>query len=190
MSKSYQRIGVFACALLVLACPAVGQEIVHALTGTVSNIDPANKTITLFQDTGSKSTFNVMSSPTTRISFDKRIEENSTTAKDFQKQGSYAILFYYGMDPNRTAVAVKGLGQGPFSSTKGEVTTWNDHNKTLVVTGNDGKKHSFKVETQTVAETYAGAVNGSDFHPEKGDHVRVVSAVRNGGPIALFIRAM
>lgn len=190
MSKRFLTVGIVAGALLGFGHAAIAQEMVHALTGTVSAIDHSSNTITLFQDTGSKSTFNVSSSPSTRISFDKRIEEQATAANHFQKQGSYVILFYYGMDPNRTAVAVKALGQGPFSSTKGEVADWNDHNNTLVVNGQDGKKHSFKVLTKTVVETYAGAVNGSEFHPDKGDHVRVVSATRNGSPIALFVRTM
>lgn len=190
MSKKFMSVGLLAGAFLALGHPAIAQEMVHALTGTVSAIDHSRNTITLFQDNGSKSTFNVKSSAKTRVSFDKRIEEQSTAADQFQKQGSYVILFYYGMNANRTAVAVESLGQGPFSSTKGKVADWNDHNNTLVVTDQDGKKHPFKVQTQTVAETYAGAVNGSDFHVDKGDRVRVVSAIRNGTPVALFVRAI
>jgi hypothetical protein len=177
--------------LLAIAIPAIAQEMVHATTGTVSAVDPAHKTITLFQDGGSKSTFNVKTPGKTRISFDKEVEDKTTPANEFRKQGSYVILFYYGMDPNRTAVALKDLGQGPFSSTTGEVKSWDGHRNTLVVTGKDEKTHSFKVQPATVAETYAGAVDGSDFRVEKGDHVRIVSnSVKNGSPTALFIRMM
>ena len=87
-------------------------------------------------------------------------------------------------------MAVKGLGEGPFSSTKGQVTDWDGHSHTLVVTGQDGVKHSFKVSEDTVAETYSGAVDGSDFRVEKGDRVRVVSSGKGGNRTALFVRLM
>lgn len=190
MFRTSFRISVLAGLLLTLEFPAGAQEIVHALTGTVSAIDPSHKNITVFQDGGSKRTFKVMSSSKTRISFDKRIEDESTSASQFQKRGAYVILFYFGLDEHRTAVALKDLGQGPFSSITGKVTGWDGHNHTLVVTDKDGHSHSFAIGGETVSETYRGAVNGSDSHPDRGDHVRVVSATRNGTPTALFIRAL
>ncbi len=188
--KNSLRICVLVGSLLAITFPAIAQEIVHALTGTVSGIDPANKTITVFQDGGSASTFKVMTSAKTRISFDKEVSEASTPANQFKKQGSYAILFYYGMDQNRTAVALKGLGQGPFSSTRGKVTDWDGNTHSLVVTSQDGAKHSFKVGSDTVAETYSGAVDGSDLRVERGDRVRIVSSPKNGNQTALFVRLM
>jgi len=188
--KNRNWVCVLVVSLFAFVRPATAQEIVHALTGTVSTIDPSNKTITVFQDSGSASTFKVMTSAKTRISFDEEVSKASTPAKEFEKQGSYAILFYYGMDQNRTAVAVKGLGEGPFSSTKGQVTDWDGHSHTLVVTSQDGAKHTFKVGEETVAETYSGAVDGSDFRVEKGDRVRVVSSGKGGNRTALFVRLM
>ena len=187
MLRTSMRIGVLAGILSTLGNPAVSQQIVHALTGTVSAIDPSHKSITVFRDGGSKSTFKVMSSSKTHISFDKTIEDEATSAQQFQKQGAYVVLFYFGIDENRTAVALKNLGQGPFSSARGTVISWDGHNRKLVVAGKDGKTHSFTVDGQSVAETYSGAVNGSDFHPGSGDHVRVVSSIKNGTPTALFI---
>lgn len=187
--KNYVRSFVLAGSLFAIAFSAAAQEIVHALTGTVSGIDPVNKTITVFQD-GSKIAFKVMTAGRTRISFKKEIEDSSIPANKFQKRGSFVVVFYYGMDQNRTAVALKDLGQGPFSSTKGKVADWDKHTHTLVISGPDGIKQSFNVEPATVAETYAGAVHGSEFHAENGDHVRVVSAMKNGNPIALFVTTM
>lgn len=187
MLKTSLRISVLAGFLIVMGMPAVAQEMVHALTGTVSAIDPSHKNITVFRDGGSQITFKVMSSSKTRISFDKRIEDEATSAQQFQKQGAYVILFYFGINENRTAVALKNLGQGPFSSATGTVSSWDDHTHKLSITGKDGKTHSFIVDDQSVAETYSGAVNGSDFQADKGDHVRVVSTLKNGTPTALFI---
>ena len=119
MLKTFLRISILAGFLIMLEHPAAAQEIVHALTGTVSAIDPSQKTITVFQDGSSKTTFRVMSSSKARISFNKTIRDESASAEQFKKNGAYVILFYFGMDQNRTAVALKNLGQGPFFSTKG-----------------------------------------------------------------------
>lgn len=187
MLKAFLRISVLAGFLITLEHSVMAQEIVHALTGTVSAIDPADKTITVLQDGGSTGTFKVSSSSKTRISFDKDVQEQSTSAPQFQKKGAYVILFYFGMDQNRTAVALKNMGQGPFSSTTGTVKSWDGHKGQLIVSAKDGKAHSYTVTNASVAETYSGAVNGSDFRAEKGDHVRVVSSTINGTPTALFI---
>jgi hypothetical protein len=186
--KNYVRILVLVGSLFAITLPTAAQEIVHALIGTVSGIDPSNKTITVFQN-GTRSTFRAMTSSKTQISFSKRFAEASIPATLFQKQGSCVVVFYYGMDQNRTAVALKDLGQGPFSSTIGKVSGWDGHTHTLFVTGPDGK-HSFKEDSDTVAETYAGAVGGADFHAESGEYVRVVSAMKNGSPTALFVTTM
>ena len=182
----YVAIVVSSLSLLVPALAA--QEIVHALCGTVSSINPAAKTITLFQDTGSPATFKVMPTGGKRIAFDKKIADGLTAAKEFQKQGAYVILFYYGVNENQTAVALKNMGAGPFASTTGEVTEWNGHDRKLTVRDKDGATHSFTVAVQTAAETYMGVVDGTKFEPEKGNSVRVVSLRTGDSPTALFIR--
>lgn len=175
-------------SLLCLPAQAPCQEIVHAMAGTVSSIDPSGKTLTLFQDSGSPATFSINPSQSKRVSFDKKVAGEVTPAKGFQKQGAYVILFYYGLDANRTAFAVKNLGTGPFTSATGEVTDWNGHTQTISVRGKDGAVHSFKFDPQTVAETYQGAVDGSRFDVNKGEQVRLVASAKNGTPTVLFIR--
>jgi hypothetical protein len=187
MFKTFLCICVVAGSLFSAAIPATCQEIVHALTGTVSSVN-ADGTITMFQDNGSKGTFKVMSSSNTRISFDKKVAEEAKAAKEFKSQGAYVIVFYFGTDDNRTAVAVKTLGAGPFSSASGEVTNWNGHEQMISLTDKDGAVHSFKVGAQTIAETYRGVVNRSNFDIHKGDRIRLVSAKESGIATALFIR--
>ena len=96
------------------------------------------------------------------------------------------IVFYYGNDGDRTAVALKSLGAGPFASTNGTVTKYDGHAHTLAVTDEAGKEVTFKIDQKTVAETTMGAVPGQKFSAEKGDHVRVVSSTADGAPTALF----
>jgi len=179
---------ILVSSLVLFALPSQSQEIVHAMAGTVSSIDPATKTLTLFQDSGSPATFSINPSQGKRVAFDKKVASEVTAAKEFQKQGAYVILFYYGVEENRTAVAVKNLGAGPFTAATGEVTDWNGHTQTISIRGNDGAVHSFKFDPQTVAETYQGAVDGSRFDVNKGEQVRLVASTKNGTPTVLFIR--
>jgi hypothetical protein len=50
----------FALCLGFSCRAALAQEVVHALTGTVSSVDPTSKTITMFLDSGSQGTFKDM----------------------------------------------------------------------------------------------------------------------------------
>lgn len=186
--KQFLCLCVLVGSVLLPAHQALAQEIVHALSGTVSSINSANNTITVFLDSGSPATFKMMSSPKTRIAFDEKIADQVTAAKDFQSKGSYVIVFYFGTEENRTAVALKALGTGPFSSITGEVTKWDGHDHELTLRDGTGAEHSFKIDAQTVAETYLGAVNGTKFDADKGEQVRLVSSVKSGKPTVLFIR--
>ncbi|MGA8089938.1 MAG: hypothetical protein WCA10_21890 [Terracidiphilus sp.] len=188
MLKTYLRMVVLVGSLFLASRDAASQEIVHALTGFVSSIDTSQGTMTVFQDNGEKSTFKVMASSKTPIAFDKKVAETTIDATRFDKQGAYVVVFYFGSDDNRTAVALKTLGAGPFSSITGEVANWNGHDRTLSVSDKNGAVHSFRIDAQTVAETYMGVVNGSKFDIDKGDQVRLVSSTKDGTSTVLFIR--
>ncbi len=188
MFKTYLRMVVLVGSLFLASRGAASQEIVHALTGSVSAINTSQGTMTVFQDNGEKSTFKVMASSKPSLAFDKKVAETTTDATRFNQQGAYVVVFYFGRDDNRTAVAVKTLGAGPFSSMTGEVASWNGHDHTLSVSDAKGVEHSFKIDAQTVAETYTGVVNGSKFDIDKGDEVRLVSTKKDGTSTVLFIR--
>ena len=180
-----------ACAVAgfcaAISLPSFAQEVIHALTGTVSAINSAQKTITVYEDNGSRGVFQDMANPKTRVSFDKRIASESTSATVFDKSGAYVIVFYYGDTDNPTVVALKSLGSGPFTSTAGTVTHYDGHAHTLTVQDKSGAAQTFKVSDSTVAEGSAGAVGGLKLPVEQGDHVRVVSTVVEGSPTALFV---
>lgn len=170
---------------LVVAAPA--QEVVHALTGTVSSIDSVSKTLNVFQDNGSQEEFKDMTGAKAHIQFDRKIALDTTSADAFKKSGAYVIVFYFGDDNNRTAVALKNLGAGPFTSTTGTVVK-SEGKRSIAVQDGTGKVETYKITEQTVAEGYMGAVDGSKFQAQKGDHVRVVASTENGTATALFVR--
>jgi hypothetical protein len=162
--------------VLCLACvcrAALAQEVVHALTGTVSAIDPANKTITVFLDGGRQDIFKDMTNTKVSLSVDKKVLADTTTPDEFKKQGAYVVVFYYGNADARSAVALRSLGTGPFTATVGKVDRYENHDHSITVTDSSGAT--------------VGAVNGLKFSAEKGDRVRVVGTSKNGNPIALFV---
>jgi hypothetical protein len=179
---------VVACCISV---PCSAQEIIHALTGTVSDIDTAGKTITVFQDSGSQPVvYRQLNNPKARISFDKHIQPETVSATQFDKQGAYVIVFYFGGDSDRTVVALESLGSGPFQSTRGTVTHYDGRGHTVTIQDESGKPQTFKIVDKTVAESGMGAVDGASFHADKGDRVRIVSSIENGEATALFLRQM
>jgi hypothetical protein len=190
MRRALLGICVFAGCILSTSVPSAAQEIIHAFTGTVSAINEAAKTITVFRDNGSQGVFNEISNLKTRIAFDKKVADATTAVAKFDKSGAYAIVFYYGDRDNPTVVALKNLGAGPFESTAGTVTKVEAHNRSITVTDEAGALHTFKIDKDTVAEGPMGAVGGEKFEVNKGDRVRVVSSTAGGDTTILFVRDM
>jgi hypothetical protein len=184
----------FSFAVLSVSClgfasvSAPAQQVVHALTGTVSAIDNAAKTITVFQDNGDQGTFGELPSSKLHIEFDKKVEAGTTPAAAFDKKGAYAIVFYVGESDARTVVALRSLGAGPFSSTVGTVEKF--ESRSITVQDKSGATHTFKIDAQTVAEGGMGVEEGTKFRADRGDQVRIVSSTVEGTPTALFLRQM
>jgi len=162
------------------------QEVIHALTGTVSSIDPTEKTITLFLDGGSQGTFKDMTNQHVSMSVDKKLLADTTTPDEFKKSGAYVIVFFFYGTDTRTAVALRSLGAGPFTATTGTVTKLEAHHS-ITVQDKSGATQTFALDADTVAEGVSGAVSGLKFQADKGDHVRVVGSAKGGNPTALFV---
>jgi hypothetical protein len=184
---------LFSCVFagcLVLVTPSAGaQEVIHALTGTVSSIDDAGKTITLFLDGGSETVFNELTNHKTPMTIDKRLLADTTYADAFKDKGAYAIIFYFGGD-TRTVVALKNLGTGPFSSMVGTVTKFESRERSITVQDSTGATQTFRLSAQTIAENGNGVVDGLRVQIQKGDRVRVVGTNLQTGPEALFVSEM
>jgi len=190
MRKLFVSVSLLAACIATCSATLPAQQVIHALTGTVSAINPANKTITVFQDTGARAVFDEMVNHKTAIAFDKKIAAETTAATAFDKQGAYAIVFYYGDRDAQTVVAVKNLGPGPFSSTTGAVTKMDSHAHTITLKDQSGAEHTYRIDAESVAEGDAGAVPGLKFVARGGDQVRVVSTTQGSDQVALFLRQM
>jgi hypothetical protein len=184
-------LSISISAVCFVGCPghSAAQEVIHALTGSVSSINSKAKTITIFQDNGTQGVF---AEPGSKVRFelDKKIADESTAASSFMEQGAYAIVFYYGSLNNPTIVALKNLGKGPFAATEGTVTRFDNRDRTMSVSDHTGAIRTFTINADTVAEGDMGVVEGSKFRAQKGDQVRVVSEILNGVATALFVKDM
>jgi hypothetical protein len=165
----------------------VAQQVVHALTGTVSSINKAAQTVAVLQDVGGDGIFQSLSNPKTRLDFDKKIAAGTIAADAFKDNGAYVIVFYFGGSDNRTVVAFKNLGSGPFSSTVGKVQKL-ERAHSISIQDESGAVQTFRIGPETIAEGYAGDVDGTKFQAQSGDRVRIVSTVVDGSPTALFVR--
>ena len=167
------------------------QEVVHAMTGTISSIDAAHKMFTLLRYNGPTITFKDMTdSDAPLIANVKKICSDATAARALDKKGTYVIVFYYGLRDNPTAVAVEALGGGPFTSTVGTVAGFNEKDRMISVEDRSGSIQRYKINAHTVAEGDYGAVDGLRLHAEKGNQVLVVGVADNNGPTALFVNVM
>jgi rhodanese-related sulfurtransferase len=181
-------LAVASCAVLS-GISAAGQQVVHALTGTVSSINTASKTISVFQDSGTQGVFSDGTDSKARLSIDKKVALETTAADAFKKTGAYVVVLYYGGDSNRTAVALKNLGSGPFTSVSGTVVKF-DSKRSIEVEDSSGTTQNYRITQDTIGEGYLGAVDGFKFQAQKGDKVRVVASKDDRGLTALFVRLM
>jgi hypothetical protein len=184
LSQACWLVGLFSLS----AFAANAQQVVHALAGTVTYINPTNKTIIINTDDGSEGLFKAMTASNVSLEFAKDLRADSTPADAFTKKGSHVIVYYFGDGDERTAVAVRDLGGGQLKKISGTVSKFNKHEHLLTIKDASGVSESFRIAPNAVAETAVGAVEGARFDPGTGDQVRVTTTLANGGPEALFIR--
>jgi hypothetical protein len=166
---------------------ATAQEIVHALVGTVSSIDAEAKTITVATDDGSDGTFHDLTDAHAAIKFDKSLRNDSTAASEFKSQAARVIVYYYGAGSGRTAVALKDLGTGPFTTSTGTFVKFDKKERSLSIKDKTGAILSFTIAAGAIAETDGGVTEAIKFDPRKGIRINVLSTSANGNSTAVFI---
>ncbi len=183
----FRRFGTF-CLLVgcFSLCPpaATAQEVVHALTGTVTAMN-LGKTIQIDTDDGADVIFKDLTKSNVSLEFDKDLRAQATSADRFNTKGTHVIVYYFGEGDLRTAVALQGLPPGELKKTIGTVVKFDKHQRLMTVESASGSVQSFHITPATVIETSVGAVAGHRFDPQKRDPVRVTAAPGTG--TALFI---
>jgi hypothetical protein len=190
MLRHLSRIGCLVGCIAFASVTTTAQQVVHALVGIVNSIDSTARTITVANDDGTETTLQGLGNSKKPIEIDKALRADTTPVQSFSTKGGMAIVLFYGEGIERTAVALRSIGSGPFTKTVGTIVKFNGRERSFSIRDYSGNEQTFKLAPDTVAETRMGAVDGKKFQPDKGDQVRITSSLVGGNLTALFVYAM
>jgi hypothetical protein len=190
MRRELFRASLILGTLTFAANAAHGQQVVHALAGKVTAIYPATNSIKMTTDDGSMGLFVVMTKANTPLNFDKGVKALTVPAGAFNKADDQVVLFFFGDDSVRTAVAVEDLGATPLVKTVGTVVRLDKHDHLLTILTSAGAEQTFHMDAKTLGDGSEGVVKADKLDIDKGAKVRVTATTENGAQTALFIRAL
>jgi hypothetical protein len=177
--------------VMILACAQpslLAQEIVHAMVGTVTEVDPTSSSITLQLSDRASASFDFKPDLSAPVSFDKTLREEPETASKLPTMATHVIVYYYGLSPV-IAIAVKDMGNKVDSIT-GTITNTNEAGRYITIQSETGHLATCSVSNETTVETPYGAVDGSKYSPKKGDQVSAVCNYEDGRELAQFIHPL
>lgn len=176
-------------ALMMFSASAGAQMVVHAVSGMVKAVNPQSKTMDVTVDSGDTSQFKLPTNAKVTLDFDKALQSDSVEAGSFQHVGDYVVVYYYGYNDDRTAVAVKDLGAGPFQKIEGTVVSFDKHSRTMTVKDDAGKSATLALDDHLVVDSGLSVASGRGYDPHKGYHVVVTYAQAGDKNSAVFIRS-
>ncbi|MES2393595.1 MAG: hypothetical protein V4555_18300 [Acidobacteriota bacterium] len=158
---------------------------VHAVTGMVNAVTPTS--LSLAASNGVTSEFTIDPSARVSVTFDSGLRADTAAPAQFNKVGDFVVVYYYGYDTQRTAIAIKDLGAGPFTKAQGTVVAFDKHTRSLTLRNASGKETSLVLEDSLIVDTDTGVSAGRRFSPHKGDQVRVTYTAGTPATVA-FLR--
>ena len=178
---------VVCSALALYPSTAVAQQMIHAITGTVTAVHPKIGTIEVSTDDGSLGHFKCPTKSGPSFDFDKNIRADSIEADKFTTVGTHVIVYFFGDSDDRTAVALRDLGTTPVLMSRGTVVKLNRKDHLLTIKNATGGEESFTLDPKTVGDTPTGVAIGLKFDFDKGAPVRVLATQANGNQSAVLI---
>lgn len=182
-------LAIMTVALTMLCGSASAQMVVHAVSGVMKAVDAHANTMQLTVDSGDTSRFKLPGGAKVTLDFDKALQSDSVNPDKFQHVGDYVVVYYYGYDDDRTAVAVKDLGTGPFEKIEGTVVSYDKHARAMTVKDDAGKSESFALGDHLVVDTGVSVAGGRGYDPHKGWQVRVTYTKAGDKNTAVFVRS-
>lgn len=174
-------------ALATFCASAGAQMVVHAVSGMVKAINANSNTMDVVVDNGETSQFKLPSNAKVSLDFDNALRLDSIEANKFEHIGDFVVVYYYGYDNDKTAVAVKDLGIGPFQKDEGTVVAYDKHDRTMTVKDGEGKSATYALNEHLVVDRGISVDSGRGFSPHKGDYVVVTYATSGDKNSAVFI---
>ena len=184
--KLLSRTVLIATCFTLAVSIAKAQQMIHAVSGTVTRIHPRIQMTDIDTDDGSSGSFE-WTKPGVAINFDKNVSADTVAVDKFTTLQAPVIAYYYGVGQVRTIVAVHELGTGPFVKSSGRVVKLDKHDHLLTIKNATGGEETFQIDAKTVADTETGVVTNFKFDYGKGVQVRVIATQANGSNTALLI---
>ena len=178
---------LMSVTMMVFCASAGAQMAVHAVSGMVKAVNPDSKTMDVAAENGDTSHFRLPVNAKVTLDFDKALQSDATDAGKFQHVGDYVVVYYYGYGDERTVVAVKDLGAGPFLKSEGTVVSFDKHARTMTVKDDAGKSNAFALDDHLVVDSGMSVASGRGYDPHKGCHVVVTYAQAGEKSSAVFI---
>ncbi len=180
------RNAVFCALIGAGSFTAKAQEVVHAVTGVVTAVDPAKGLIAIKTNDESEGDFHYKKQLKADIEFDKDVRDGTAAPDSFKKVGDHVVAYYFGEGSQRTIVALKDFGATGLTAASGTVVKSKRH--AIVLKTDAGATESFDIAKDASAETPIGVVSGFKLDVDPGTRATVRYTESNGMKIAQFIR--
>jgi ABC-type enterochelin transport system substrate-binding protein len=182
---------VLACAVL-LSISASAQDVVHAVSGAITHIDKAGKTIAIKTADGSEEVFRYTDHTAVRDSSKAaaRAKMGVTDTYFAGKEGSKVVVRYLGNGADKTATLVEDFGKESLKAGRGTVTHVDKAAHTVTVRTEDGAEATYKMGDQAVVETDHGVVRGSRYIVKEGDKVTIHYTEDAAGKVLRFFKKL
>ncbi|HEX4770247.1 MAG TPA: hypothetical protein VH351_05415 [Bryobacteraceae bacterium] len=190
MQKNLNLKAILVAVPFLFCTSAFAQMAVHAVSGTVKAINDNSKTIDVATDGGSAMQFKIASGSKADMDFDHDLRSATVDAGKFHGVGNFVIVYYYGFGDDRTAVAIKDLGQRPLQKVTGTVVSFNKQDDVLTVRDKSGASHTFALNDQVIVDMWDGVDTGKKYEPHKGHRVRVTYSTAGTQSVPVFIRTL
>lgn len=178
---------MFSAAVLTIVCAGAGAQMtVHAVSGMVKAVSATSIDVAVDSDT--TNTFKLTGDTKVHLDFDNALRSDAVDPSKFEHVGDFAVVYYYGPDYDRTAVAVKDLGAGPFEKADGMVTKYDKHDRTVTIQDDGGKSETFTLSEHMVVDSGMRVDSGRSYGPHKGDHISVTYKKDGDANTTVFIR--
>jgi phage baseplate assembly protein gpV len=179
-------------ALIATSLPSIAaqDEVVHAVSGAVTHVDSAAKTITVKTADGSEQVFKFTGKTTVDAGKDVGAGAKMGAVDSYMKgkEGTHVVVRYVEKGGDKTAVAFKDLGKDTIKVSDGTVTKSDKAGHTITVKAEDGTETTYHVARDASIDTEHGVVDGSRYVAKDGEKVTVHYTEKAGDKVAHFIK--
>jgi hypothetical protein len=189
--NTYRTFILLGCAVL-LSVSASAQDVIHAVSGAVTHIDKAAKTIAIKTADGTEEVFRYTEHTAVRDS-SKTAESAKTGGTDTYfagKEGSKVVVRYLGKGTDKTATLVEDFGKESLKDGRGTVTHVDKVAHTVAIRTENGAKSTYNMGDEAVVETDHGVVRGSRYVVKEGDKVTVHYTEDAAGKVLRFFKKL